>query len=220
VRRLLGERFDFAQLEQVAAFARERNIGMHLDGARIFIESAYTGVPVRDYAACFDTVYVCLYKCFGAGSGAVLCGSRPLIEEAAAVRNLFGARLFKSWPYAAVALNLARGFEARFAEAKTKAERFFGRVNDSALFRVEPLRNGTNVFRLYIAGESPRAGRRLSERYSLVVVRFTNDYAILRVNETWNRMDEDVLFQRMKRAIVRNARASDARPLRAMPGIV
>lgn len=208
VRRLHGERFRFGGLEQVTAFARDRGIRMHLDGARIFIESSYTGIPVRSYAACFDTVYVCLYKCFGAGSGAILCGSKEAIERASELRNLFGARLFKTWPYAAVALHLARGFEERFDRARMKAERLFKRMNASGLFRVEPIPNGTNVFRLHVEGESPETFRHKMSGDDLrwSSYGFTETYGLLRVNETWNSMDDDELFARMRRGVARKAR--------------
>ena len=56
VRRRSGEQFDFGQMQKIATWARERRIGLHLDGARLFIESAYTKKPVKEYAALFDTV--------------------------------------------------------------------------------------------------------------------------------------------------------------------
>lgn len=65
------------------------------------------------------------------------------------------------------------------------------------------MRNGTNVFRLYVRGESPESFRRKVSgddiRWSSFG--FTDDYAVLRVNETWNRIDEDALFRRMKGAV-------------------
>src|ERR1700738_2576982 len=60
VRRVLGGGFDFAEMQRIAAFAQERRIGLHLDGARIFLASAYTGIAPARYAALFDTVYVSL----------------------------------------------------------------------------------------------------------------------------------------------------------------
>ena len=48
VRRIMGEVFDFAEMQKIAAFARERRIGLHLDGARLFLASAYTGDLARD----------------------------------------------------------------------------------------------------------------------------------------------------------------------------
>ena len=56
-------------MKKIAAFARKHDIRMHLDGARLWIASAYTGVTPAEYAALFDTVYVSLYKYFNAGTG-------------------------------------------------------------------------------------------------------------------------------------------------------
>src|SRR4029453_4661701 len=44
IRRLSGQMFDWEEAKRIAAFAREKDIGMHLDGARLFLASAYTGI--------------------------------------------------------------------------------------------------------------------------------------------------------------------------------
>src|SRR5580693_4503084 len=62
VRRKYGEHFDFEEMGKVCAWARKRGIGLHLDGARLFLESAYTKTPVKQYASLFDTVYISMYK--------------------------------------------------------------------------------------------------------------------------------------------------------------
>src|SRR5205085_9516653 len=91
VRRRDGEVFDFEEMKRVAAFARQRDMRLHLDGARLFVASAYTGVNPADYSALFDTTYISLYKCFNAGSGAILAGSRDVIERVSHDRKVFGA---------------------------------------------------------------------------------------------------------------------------------
>jgi hypothetical protein len=60
--------------------ARERGIGTHLDGARLFIATAYTGISSAAYAAPFDTVSVSLWKCFNCGTGAILAGPKRVLE--------------------------------------------------------------------------------------------------------------------------------------------
>ena len=69
VRRLHGETFDFGEMQRISGEARKRGIGLHLDGARLFIASAYSGRAPAEYAALFDTVYVSLWKSFNAASG-------------------------------------------------------------------------------------------------------------------------------------------------------
>ena len=43
VRRRQGERFDFEEMKKVAAWARAHNAGLHLDGARLLLESRLCG---------------------------------------------------------------------------------------------------------------------------------------------------------------------------------
>jgi threonine aldolase len=43
--------FDWAEARRITAFARRRGIGTHLDGARLFIASAYTGFTPPKCAA-------------------------------------------------------------------------------------------------------------------------------------------------------------------------
>src|SRR5207342_3190460 len=74
VRRTDGRAVPLDEIIKISAYCRSNRIGLHLDGARIFMASAWTGTPVKEYASYFDTVYISLYKYFGAGGGAVLSG--------------------------------------------------------------------------------------------------------------------------------------------------
>ena len=117
VRRLHGELFDLAQMRSISALAREQGIGLHLDGARLFAASAYSGVSPQDYASLFDTVYVSLWKCFSSGSGAILAGPRAELADLYQTRRMFGGALFSAWPFAAVASHYADGLLDRLRAA-------------------------------------------------------------------------------------------------------
>ena len=152
VRRVVGEVFDFAEMQRIAAFARERRIGLHLDGARLFLAQPYTGIAPHIYAALFDTVYVSLYKYFNAASGAVLAGPRQLLANLYHQRRMFGGGLRQAWPYAAVALHYLDGFGERFGRAAQAADNLFGALREHG--RCEILRSAaaTNVSRLHVRG--------------------------------------------------------------------
>ena len=62
--------------------AREHGLRTHLDGARLMNAVVASGVSAAEYAGGFDTAWVDFTKGLGAPVGAVLCGSRALIEEA------------------------------------------------------------------------------------------------------------------------------------------
>ena len=52
---------------------------MHLDGARLLLEAAYTGIAPAATAALFDTVYVSLWKYLNAANGAILAGALHML---------------------------------------------------------------------------------------------------------------------------------------------
>ncbi len=144
VRRCLGQAAPLEELSAISRFCRARSIGLHLDGARLFVAAAARGVPVRRVAALFDTVYVSLYKCFGTPAGAVLAGPRRLIEGLAAERRRFGGCLAESTLLAGLALERVDGLERRLAAALARGERLFAELKRRGA-DVELPAHGTNV---------------------------------------------------------------------------
>lgn len=70
------------EIARILRFAREHDIRLHMDGARLFNASVETGVSVREYCQYFDSVSLCLSKSLGAPIGSVLVGDRTFIEKA------------------------------------------------------------------------------------------------------------------------------------------
>jgi threonine aldolase len=152
VRRAAGEAFDPAELWRISHFARERGIGLHLDGARLLLEAAYTGIAPADTAALFDTVYVSLWKYLNAASGAILAGPRALLDGLYHQRRMFGGSLPHAWPCAAVALYFLDGFAERFAESVAVADRFLADIADHPCVTVDRPLHPTNVTILRVRG--------------------------------------------------------------------
>ncbi len=74
----------------VAAFAAERGVPVHLDGARIFNAAVGLGVPVADVARAADSVQFCLSKGLSAPIGSMLVGSAAFIDRARRIRKMLG----------------------------------------------------------------------------------------------------------------------------------
>jgi threonine aldolase len=66
----------------VVEVAREHGLRAHLDGARLMNAVVAAGVSAADFAGGFDTAWIDFTKGLGAPVGAVLGGSRELIDEA------------------------------------------------------------------------------------------------------------------------------------------
>jgi threonine aldolase len=152
VRRVAGQAFEPAELRAISCFARERGIGLHLDGARLLLEAAYTGIAPQDTAALFDTVYVSLWKYLNAASGAILAGPRALLDGLYHERRMFGGSLPHAWPCAAVALHFLDGFAERFAEAVAASERLLSALASHRRVTVERGAGATNVTVIRVSG--------------------------------------------------------------------
>ena len=85
-----GRALPLDYLAAARAFTRERGLGLHLDGARLFNAAVACGVPAREIARHFDSVSVCLSKGLGAPVGSVLVGSSALIDKARRWRKVAG----------------------------------------------------------------------------------------------------------------------------------
>ena len=150
IRRRLGELFDFGEMRHVCSFAREQGIATHLDGARLFMASGYTGIAPAEYASHFDTVYVSMWKYFNAPSGAILAGPSELLDDLYHPRRMFGGALPEAWPLAAVALHFIDGFEERFAAGVAASEQLLPALETIDGLHVERVPDGSNVFKLHV----------------------------------------------------------------------
>jgi threonine aldolase len=200
VRRRFGERFDFSEMTRVAQWAREHRVGLHLDGARIFVESVYTGRAVKEYAALFDTVYVSAYKYFNAASGAILAGPKTLIGQLYQTRRMFGGGLRQSWPFAAVALHYSDKFEASLRSAKVVSDVVLAALGQDSNYAITPTPNGTNVFRFQVYGVNPPVYR---ERLELAGVTAGPPARLfsMTVNPTWTRVSPAEIVARFRHAM-------------------
>jgi threonine aldolase len=193
VRRMHGAVFDFDEMKRISQWARAHEVRTHLDGARLFIASAYTGIAPEEYASLFDTVYVSLYKYFNAATGAVLAGPRAVIERVAHERKLFGGGLLQAWPYTAVALHYANGFLDRFRRAADVARTVFANLQQSGRFQVKPFPHGTNIYQLQLPNVDAAPFVRNLEKAGILVRRPQPGSAeiMLFVNESLNRRSTD-----------------------------
>jgi threonine aldolase len=200
VRRRQGERFDFEQMNKIATWARANRVGLHLDGARLFLESVYTGRSLKEYAALFDTVYVSMYKYFNAAAGAVLAGPRALLADLYHTRRMFGGGLPHAWPYTAVALHYIDGFERRFRAGVETSEQVIAELARDSRFQIERVPSGTNIFRLRVAkGDAPAYQKRLLAA-GITAPNPEGGWFAMQVNETWGHVPAAAILARFRQA--------------------
>jgi len=79
-----------SDLKALRAFADERGVGVHLDGARLWNAHVASGVALAEYGGTADVIAVALSKGLGAPVGSLLVGTADVITEARVWRKRLG----------------------------------------------------------------------------------------------------------------------------------
>ena len=193
VRRLDNTAVPLAELVEVTGVVREAGLGLHLDGARMPLYTAHLGVTPAEVAALFDTVYVSLYKCFSAPSGAVLAGPAELLDGLYHERRMMGGGLPAVWPQAVIALHHLDGFAADSVQVLALAEDLFAQLEADGRCRVMRVAQGTNVFRLRLESGDPAAWRAEVQTRGVELPAPTDGEFDCKMNPTWLRSTADDL---------------------------
>src|SRR6185437_1694219 len=130
-------------------WAREHNIAMHMDGARLWESGPYYGRSYAEIAALFDTVYVSFYKGIGGIAGATLAGPADFIAEARVWQRRHGGNLVQLYPYVIAAREGLRLRLPRFAGYHERALRIAQALGEVPGVIIKPTPPQTNMIFFY-----------------------------------------------------------------------
>jgi len=85
-----GSPINVEYLSKVLNLARENNLKIHTDGARIFNASVALNVEVKELAQFTDSITFCLSKGLTAPIGSMVCGTEEFIYFARRTRKILG----------------------------------------------------------------------------------------------------------------------------------
>ena len=88
--RCFGMPLEINYINEVVDIAKNNEMCVHVDGARIFNAAVATGSTVADLTKNVDTVSFCLSKGLSAPSGSLLCGNKNFIHRARFNRKALG----------------------------------------------------------------------------------------------------------------------------------
>lgn len=202
VRRSDGRMVPIEEIKKISDYCRSRNLKLHLDGARLHMASAWSGVSIKQYSGYFDTVYISLYKYLGASAGAILCGERSIIEKMPHMIKTHGGNMFGNWLNAAMASYKLDTMEEKLKEAIRRSKEIFTALGQLGII-VSPLDGGTNIYSVkYPAGIN---GQKFSETLNTFFIRFPRPNetgsAKLWVNETLLYREPKYIIDAIKEAL-------------------
>lgn len=144
-----GACYDLAEIKKVRKVCNKHNLGLHLDGARLFNALVAKGESAKDYGKLFDTISVCLSKGLGAPMGSVLIGDKELMKNAIRVRKVLGGGMRQVGFMAAAGIYALDHHLERLAIDHKRASEIGGVLFDQAYVgKVEPVETNIVIFYL------------------------------------------------------------------------
>lgn len=203
VRRMDERYVPLEEIKKISAYCKNNNIKMHMDGARVYMASAWAGTGIKEYASYFDTVYISLYKYLGANAGAVLCGEKAVIDKMPHLIKIHGGTMYQNWTNAAMASHRMDGFEERLQEAIKRSKQLFEKLNKLPGVKVQALDGGSNIHQVKLpAGLNIAALRdELAKHFIRIPRPDENGKVKISINETLLYKEPDAIAAAFKSAI-------------------
>jgi threonine aldolase len=162
-REIGGQLPSWDELKAQCAWARERGVALHLDGARLWESQPFYGYDYATIAGLFDSVYVSFYKTLGGIAGAALAGPADLIAEARIWQRRLGGNLVRLFPYVLSARTALAERLGRIGAYVAHAQAVAAALAALPELTILPQPPQPNMFHLLLRGDKPTLERALLE---------------------------------------------------------
>ncbi len=161
-----GHVWPLETIRGVLSVARRHGLRAHMDGARLMNAVVASGVSASDFAGGFDTAWIDFTKGLGAPVGAVLAGSRELIDEAWRWKQMLGGAFRQSGIVAAACLYALDHHVDRLAEDHSHARLLAEGLASLPGVQLDPASVETNIV-IFEVEDAPALVSRIADRVEL-----------------------------------------------------
>jgi threonine aldolase len=164
MREIGGQLPTWDALKAHSDWARQHNIALHMDGARLWQCAPYYQRDLAEISDLFDSVYVSFYKDIGGIAGSVLAGPEDFVAEAKTWIARAGANLYSLFPYVLAArAGMERNLHAIPAAVASAA--WLAGIFERLGLQTTPSQPPTNLFHLRLRAD-PEALVQYATRWS------------------------------------------------------
>jgi threonine aldolase len=151
---------------QVAELAREHNLSLHIDGARIFNAATALNVDVKELVAPADSVMFCLSKGLVAPIGSVLVGTKKFIARARHLRKMLGGGMRQVGVIAAAGIISLERMTKRLGDDHLRAQKLTEGLRGVKGIVLDPNTPQTNMIYFNLAEHVPFDEKVVCEKMS------------------------------------------------------
>ena len=145
-----GRALNPEQMKAMADAGHEKNLSVHLDGARIFNAAVALDVPAADLTEHVDSATFCLSKGLSCPIGSIVVGSEEFIQEADRWRKMLGSGMRQVGIVAAAGLIALDSMVERMQEDHDSARYIATRMAEMKGISVDPEHIQTNIIRFRV----------------------------------------------------------------------
>jgi len=150
--------------KKIKKICDKHNLGLHLDGARLFNALVAKNEDPKAYGKIFDTISVCLSKGLGTPMGSVLIGNKKVMKNAMRVRKVLGGGMRQIGFMAAAGIYALDHHVERLSEDHKRASEIGEVLRGQAYVKeVEPVETNIVIFYLENASDEPKFMKKLQE---------------------------------------------------------
>lgn len=144
-----GACWDFNDVKKIRTVCDENDLGLHLDGARLWNALVAKNETTEQYGTIFDTISVCLSKGLGCPIGSVLIGDEDIMKQSVRLRKVFGGNMRQVGYLAAAGLYALDNNIERLVEDHKKAKEIGAELTElSIIKKVEQIETNIVIFEL------------------------------------------------------------------------
>ena len=144
-----GSYYTVPEIEPIARVCRDRDMALHLDGARLFNALVETGESTRETGRLFDSISICLSKGLGAPVGSLLIGDRAFIQKGRRFRKVMGGGMRQAGYLAAAGIYALENHVSRLRIDNRRASLIGEALQELPyVAEVKPVRSNIVIFKL------------------------------------------------------------------------
>ena len=140
----------------ISRLAKDNNIKLHLDGARIFNASVYLDIPVSKLTSAADSITFCLSKGLSCPIGSIICGDKEFIAKARYWRKTLGGAMRQSGIVAASGIVALNSMIDRLQDDHENAQLLAKGLKDIPGIEIDPEKLPTNLVFFNLLVDNPQ----------------------------------------------------------------
>ncbi|MBS4540061.1 low-specificity L-threonine aldolase [Clostridium sp. D2Q-11] len=183
-----------SRMKEIFDIAKENNIPVHLDGARVFNAAVALGVDVKELTQYTDSLMFCLSKGLCSPVGSILAGEKKFIDKARRLRKMLGGGMRQGGILAAAGIISLTNMVERLSEDHTRIKELAEGLNKIKGVKINDETVQTNILMINVE-DTPYSSNELVDKMKeegILASSITND--IIRFVTHYYITDEDIEY--------------------------